>query len=134
MKPHAVREQMTKGLQRRLIGPLTNTPEETSWPGEFVEPKVVDDKFSEPKSYPTGPWVGPNGEEVLPDPPKNVYLVGTLGPSMLMTAMEQMDQRPHPLLFMWVELRIAIYFAEQLVDHLEAVEMGQGEPGVLVDQ
>ncbi len=89
MKPHEVREQMTKGLQRRLIGPLTNTPEETSWPGEFVEPKVVDDKFSEPKSYPTGPWVGPNGEEVLPDPPKNVYLVGTLGPSMLMTAMEQ---------------------------------------------
>ena len=89
MKPHEVRAQMTKGLQRRLIGPLTNTPEETSWPGEFVEPKVVDDKFSEPKSYPTGPWVGPNGEEVLPDPPKNVYLVGTLGPSMLMTAMEQ---------------------------------------------
>ena len=89
MKPNEVREQMTKGLQRRLIGPLTNTPEETSWPGEFVEPKVVDDKFGEPKSYPTGPWIGPNGEEVLPDPPKNVYLVGTLGPSMLMMAMEQ---------------------------------------------
>lgn len=89
MKPHEVRQQMTRGLQRRLIGPLTNTPEEISWPGEFVEPKIVDDKFSEPKSYPTGPWVGPNGEEVLPDPPKNIYLVGTLGPSMLMTAMDQ---------------------------------------------
>lgn len=89
MKPHEVRQQMTRGLERRLIGPLTNTPEEISWPGEFVEPKIVDDKFSEPKSYPTGPWVGPNGEEVLPDPPKNIYLVGTLGPSMLMTAMDQ---------------------------------------------
>ena len=89
MKPHEVRTQMTKGLQRRLIGPLTNTPEEISWPGEYVEPKIVDDKFIEPKSYPTGPWVGPNGEEVLPDPPKNIYLVGALGPSMLMTAMDQ---------------------------------------------
>lgn len=89
MKPHEVRQQMTRGLERRLIGPLTNTPEEISWPGEFVEPKIVDNKFSEPKSYPTGPWIGPNGEEVLPDPPKNIYLVGTLGPSMLMTAMDQ---------------------------------------------
>jgi hypothetical protein len=89
MKPHEVREQMTRGLQRRLIGPLTNTPDETSWPGEYVEQKIVDDKFAEPKTYPTGPWVGPNGEEVLPDPPKNTYLVGTLGPSMLMSAMDQ---------------------------------------------
>lgn len=89
MKPHEVRHQMTKGLQRRLIGPLTNTPEEISWPGEFVEPKVVDDKFREPKTYPTGPWVGPNGEEVLPDSPKGIYLVGTLGPSMLSAAIDQ---------------------------------------------
>lgn len=80
---------MTKGLQRRLIGPLVNSPDEISWPGERVEPKVVDDMFSEPKSYPTGPWVGPNGEEVLPDSPMNVYLIGTLGPSMLSSAMEQ---------------------------------------------
>ena len=52
MNPHEVREQMTRGLQRRLIGPLTNTPDETSWPGEYVEPKIVDDKFAEPKTYP----------------------------------------------------------------------------------
>ena len=89
MKPADVRSEMIKGLERRLIGPLLNTPAETSWPGEFVQPKKVDAAFAEPKSYPTGPWVGPNGEEVLPDPPKNIYVVGTLGPSMLRSAMEQ---------------------------------------------
>lgn len=89
MKPADVRQQMIRGLQRRLVGPLENTPEELTWPGITVEPKVVKATFSEPKSYPTGPWVGPNGEEVLPDPPKNVYVVGTLGPSMLHSAIEQ---------------------------------------------
>ena len=69
MKPADVRSGMIKGLERRLIGPMLNTPTETTWPGEFVTPKIVDATFSEPKSYPTGPWVGPNGEEVLPDPP-----------------------------------------------------------------
>jgi len=89
MKPANVRADMIKGLERRLIGPLFNSPEELSWPGEFVKPKKVDSSFKEGKSYPTGPWVGPNGEEVLPDPPKNVYVVGTLGPSMLHSAVEQ---------------------------------------------
>jgi hypothetical protein len=85
-------DEMIKGLERRLIGPLLNTPAETTWPGEFVQPKIVDAAFTESKSYPTGPWVGPNGEEVLPDPPKNVYVVGTLGPSMLRSAMEQGEE------------------------------------------
>lgn len=89
MKPSDVREEMIRGLARRLIGPLSNSPEELAWPGELIEPKVVNDSFSEPKTYPTGPWVGPNGEEVLPDPPKNIYVVGTLGPSMLRTAVEE---------------------------------------------
>ena len=98
MKPADVRSEMIKGLQRRLIGPLSNTPAETTWPGEFVQPKIVDATFAEPKSYPTGPWVGPNGEEVLPDPPKNVYVVGALGPSMLRSAMEQGEEAGDKLL------------------------------------
>ena len=98
MKPADVRSEMIKGLERRLIGPLLNTPAETTWPGEFVQPKIVDAAFAEPKSYPTGPWVGPNGEEVLPDPPKNVYVVGTLGPSMLRSAMEQGEEAEDKIL------------------------------------
>ena len=98
MKPADVRSEMIKGLERRLIGPLLNTPAETTWPGEFVQPKIIDATFAEPKSYPTGPWVGPNGEEVLPDPPKNVYVVGTLGPSMLRSAMEQGEEAEDKIL------------------------------------
>ncbi len=98
MKPADVRSEMIKGLERRLIGPMLNTSTETTWPGEFVKPKIVDATFSEPKSYPTGPWVGPNGEEVLPDPPKHVYVVVTLGPSMVHSAMEQGEEAADKLL------------------------------------
>ena len=98
MKPADVRSEMIRGLERRLVGPSSNTTAETTWPGEFIQPKIVDASFSEPKSYPTGPWVGPNGEEVLPDPPKNVYFIGTLGPSMLRSAMEQGEEAEDKLL------------------------------------
>jgi hypothetical protein len=80
--PIEAREEVVRGIRRRLIGPLTNAIGDRKWPGHHVTGEIVDNSFHEPKTYPYGPWATPQGEEVLPRSPLFVYPVANLGPAM----------------------------------------------------
>lgn len=77
-----LRLEMLKGLSRRLVGPIENKKAHIEWPGSTNEFKEVNEEFAESNSFPTGPWIGPNDEEVLPYSPFTLYSIGRLAPKI----------------------------------------------------
>jgi hypothetical protein len=79
---------MIDGIRRRVVGPDTNSPPHVRWPGEAQNPVVVGPGYTQAISYPIGPFVGVNGEEVVFGFPLVDYSVGVLTPMMTDAAAE----------------------------------------------
>ena len=71
-----LRDQMVAGIRRSLFGP--DSLATTVWPGSTNPASVVDDNFDPKEARPIGPWVHPDGHEILDQLPHRVYGTGVL--------------------------------------------------------
>ena len=71
-----LRDQMIAGIKRSLFGP--DSLATTIWPGSSKPASVVDDGFDPKEARPIGPWVHPDGQEILDQLPHRVYGTGVL--------------------------------------------------------
>ena len=71
-----LRDQMVAGIRRSLFGP--DSLATTIWPGSSKPASVVDDDFDPKEARPIGPWVHPDGQEILDQLPHRIYGTGVL--------------------------------------------------------
>ena len=84
-----LRDRMVAGIRRSLFGP--DSLATTIWPGSSKPASVVDDGFDPKEARPIGPWIHPDGQEILDQLPHRVYGAGVLYSTQVVSARDIPD-------------------------------------------